>query len=123
MMNLTVEIPDSLFETLRQSCGDLSRAVLEGFAVEGYRSGRLSAAEVGTLLGIENRWETEEFLAQHGAWPAPTADEVTGELEALKKLRRQRSSSAIPRRCAIWRPWGTANSSQRCSRRSLVLPA
>ena len=88
-MNLTVEIPDSLFETLRRSCGDLSRAVLEGFAVEGYRSGRLSAAEVGTLLGHGNRWETEEFLSQRGAWPAPTADEVAGELEALKKLRGQ----------------------------------
>jgi len=75
-MTLTLNIPEPLLRRLEASCTDLPRAVLESFAVESYRSGTLSSAEVGELLGHLSRWETENFLAAHEAWPAPTLDEV-----------------------------------------------
>jgi hypothetical protein len=41
-MNLTVEIPDEI----AGSGGDLSRRILEGFALEEYKSQRISKAQL-----------------------------------------------------------------------------
>jgi hypothetical protein len=84
-MNLTLNIPDPLLRQLEAVCDDVSRAVLEGFAAEAYRTGTLSRAEVGLLLAHESTWETEDFLAAHAAWPAPTFDEIAEDLSALRE--------------------------------------
>jgi serine protease inhibitor ecotin len=58
-MNLTVEIPDELASQLRAAGGDLSRRVLEGFAIEEYQAERLpepispSAASPGCMLKLK----------------------------------------------------------------------
>jgi hypothetical protein len=82
-MELTITIPDQAEGTLRQAFGEnLSRAALEAMAIEGYRSGKLSAFEVQTLLDLENRWETEAWLARHHVhlnydWDDVVADRAT----------------------------------------------
>lgn len=86
-MTVTLDIPDAIGLSLQRSKTDLRRAFLEAIAVEGYRDGTLSAAEVRELLGLETRWETEDFLAAHDAWPAPTEEEVAAGAAALKSLR------------------------------------
>jgi len=87
-MTLTLNIPEPLLRRLEATCTDLPRAVLEGFAAESYRSGTLSRAEVGELLDHQSRWETENFLAAHEAWPAPTLDEVANDIKQLRLMRR-----------------------------------
>jgi predicted HTH domain antitoxin len=63
-MTLNINIPDDAERALRQAWGDgLDRAALEALAVEGYRSGKLSAAEVGRLIGITDRWLVNKWLA------------------------------------------------------------
>jgi hypothetical protein len=84
-MNLTLTIPDPLLRQLEAVCDDVPRAVLEGFAAEAYRTGTLSRAEIGLLLGHESTRETEAFLSAHAAWPAPTFDEVAADLSALRE--------------------------------------
>jgi predicted HTH domain antitoxin len=66
-MQVTIEIPDDLAEELKQNGENISREMLEAFAVEGYRTEKLSRGQVSELLGL-NFWETEEFLKQHGAY-------------------------------------------------------
>jgi len=83
-MTLTLDIPDKLMAALGK---DAPRAVLEGFAVEAYRSGTLSCAEIRQLLGHASRWDTEAFLSSHDAWPDPTTEEVENELNHLLSLR------------------------------------
>ncbi|MFZ4574474.1 MAG: UPF0175 family protein, partial [Phycisphaerales bacterium] len=62
-MQLTLNIPDRLVASLREAFGnDLNRAVLENFAAEGYRTGKLSRFQVQTILGFETRWDTENWL-------------------------------------------------------------
>ena len=61
---------------------------MESLAVEGYRSGRLPSAEVGKMLGHSNRWESEDFLAAHHAWPGTTRQEFEADLTTLERLRR-----------------------------------
>ncbi len=83
-MRLVLHIPDPLLGRLAPAGDDLSRAVLEGFAADAYRSGRLSRAEVGHLLGHHSVWETEELLSRHDAWPAPDLDEALSDLAHLR---------------------------------------
>lgn len=86
-MTLTLQLPDRVAAMLESAWDDLPRATLESLAVEGYRSGRLSCAQVGEMLGHASRWESEAFLSLHGAWPGTTVEEFHSDLAALDKLR------------------------------------
>ncbi len=66
-MQVTIEIPDAVVAQLKLNGRSLSRELLEAFAVEGYRTEKLSRGQVSELLGL-NYWETEEFLREHGAF-------------------------------------------------------
>lgn len=87
-MTITLELPDSAAAVLRSAWDDLPKATLESLAVEGYRSGKLSRAEVGKMLGHSNRWESQDFLAAHQAWPGTTSKELEADLATLDRLRR-----------------------------------
>ncbi|MCL4541996.1 MAG: UPF0175 family protein [Chloroflexi bacterium] len=76
-MKLTVQIPDELAERLGAEGGDLSRRALEALALEEYRSGHLSKAELRQLLGYSTRAALDGFLKAHGVaadhWSAEDA--------------------------------------------------
>lgn len=66
-MTVRLNIPDEAEQTLQEAWGnDLDRAALEALAIEGYRTGKLSRFEVQTLLGLQSRWDTEEWLGSRG---------------------------------------------------------
>jgi hypothetical protein len=48
-MNVTVQIPDDLAKRLAASGDDLSRRAHEGFALEEYKSGHITKAELRRL--------------------------------------------------------------------------
>jgi len=50
-MKLTVYIPDHLASRLSAEGGDLTRRPLEAFAMEEFKSGRLTKPELRQLLG------------------------------------------------------------------------
>lgn len=83
-MTITLNIPDLLAASLSQMQPALPRVILESFAVQGYRQGILSTAQVRTLLAHDSRWETEDFLAAHDAWPDPSAAEVAAGAKSLR---------------------------------------
>ncbi len=62
-MRITVQLPDNLAQR-----PDAARAALEAFAIEGYRSGALSAYQIRTLLGFETGYELDGFLKEHQVW-------------------------------------------------------
>jgi len=86
-MTLTLQIPDRVGALLHSAWDDLPRATLESLAVEGYRSGRLSCAQVGEMLAHTSRWESEAFLSNHGVWPGTTEEEFQSDLASLDHLR------------------------------------
>ncbi|MGY2052308.1 UPF0175 family protein [Methylobacterium sp. JK268] len=67
-MNLTLPIPDDLAERLSSDGEDLARRVLEAFAVEEYRAGRVSLAELRRLLGFGTRSALDAFLKARGIY-------------------------------------------------------
>jgi hypothetical protein len=86
-MTVSLNVPDMLLPSLGTEPADISRAIAEGFAVEAYRSGTLSVAEIAEFLGLESRWAAEEFLSQHSAWPDPTESEIIADLDSIAASR------------------------------------
>ena len=68
VMEITVNLPEDIAHGLEAKWKDLPRAVLESLALEAYRSGALSTAQVRRLLGFETRYQLDGFLRQHGAY-------------------------------------------------------
>ena len=85
-MQVTLEIPDDVAESLGGTSGTMTRTVMEALAVEGYRGGALTTKQVRLLLGHASRWETEDFLSAHGVWPGITAEEAAEDSRALSEL-------------------------------------
>ena len=81
-MQVTVQLPDDLAQRANPA-----REALEAFAIEGYRSGALTAHQVGELLGYGSRWETEAFLKQVQAYLAYGEDDLERDLAVLRAAR------------------------------------
>lgn len=81
-MQVTVEIPDDIAQRLAAYGQNPARATLEAVAIEGYRSGALSAYQTRRLLGFGTRYELDGFLKAHNVW------EHAYNLEDLKQDRQ-----------------------------------
>ena len=88
-MNVAIEIPDDIGRLLAGQAGDLSRAVLEAVAVEAYRSGAMTLAQVQQMLGLRSRWETESFLRRAEAYHDYTMDDLERDIAAIRDASRQ----------------------------------
>jgi len=64
-MEITISLPEDIYESLRDRWGDVPRHALEAIAVEGYRTGALSEAQIRRLLGLETRFEVHALLKEH----------------------------------------------------------
>ena len=85
-MQVTLDIPDLIARQLTPDAEGISRFIVENMAAQAYRSGILSSREVSVLLGHESRWETEDFLSAHDAWPGLTAEEAGEDSRELSRL-------------------------------------
>lgn len=86
-MDLTIQIPDELAGRLAaEGAGDLPRRALEGFALEEYKSGRLTRPEIRRLLGFETGDQLDGFLKAHDVWIDYTMEDLEREREVLRRL-------------------------------------
>ncbi|HLJ45607.1 MAG TPA: UPF0175 family protein [Bryobacteraceae bacterium] len=85
-MDVTVHIPDDLAGPLKAAAGDLSRRALEGLALEEFKSGHLTKAQLRRLLGFETRYELDGFLKAHGILMSVTAEDVRRDVQTLQRL-------------------------------------
>ena len=67
-MQITLNLPQDVAEGLAVKWADLPRAALESLALEGYRAGALTHAQVRRLLGFGSLAEVDGFLKQHGVY-------------------------------------------------------
>jgi predicted HTH domain antitoxin len=88
-VNVAIEIPDDIGHMLAAQAGGLSRAVLEAVAVEAYRSGAITPAQVQRMLGLRSRWETESFLRRAEAYHDYTMDDLERDIAAIRDASRQ----------------------------------
>jgi hypothetical protein len=85
-MKVIVHIPDSSAADLPGTDKDLSRKLLEAYAVEHYRSGELTAHQVKELLGLDTDLEVDGFLKAHGVPSEFTFEGLEREQAALDAL-------------------------------------
>ncbi len=91
-MQVTFNIPDDLASQLLAAGKDASRAALEAFAVESYRSARLTESEVRRMLGYETRMEVHALLAEHDVCLHYNAEHLQQDIAASDRLRAIRTS-------------------------------
>ena len=86
-MNVAIEIPENVSASLRSRWEDVPRHLVEAAAADAYRSGALTAHQVGEWLGHGSRWETEAFLKQAQAWLHYSDDDLERDLAAVRAVR------------------------------------
>ncbi len=81
-MQITLELPDEIAGELE----DLPRALLESFALEGYRSGKLTEGQVRKILGYGTRMQVDEFLKEHGVYLNSTLEDLDRDTETSREF-------------------------------------
>ena len=83
-ISVKVAIPANI---LNDTDTEASRRVVEEFALEAFKSGQLTVAQVRRLLGFETRMQVHEFLAAHGVpWINYPVEDAERERELLNKV-------------------------------------
>jgi hypothetical protein len=86
-MQVILEIPDDMARILTPAGQDPARTTLEAVAIEGYRSGALTAQQTRRLLGFETRYELDGFLKAHSVWEhAYSLEDLEHDRQTLSKL-------------------------------------
>ena len=88
-MTIHINLPEDIARDLATN-EDLSRAVLEAVALEGYRSGKLTQAQVRRLLGYETRLEVDGFLKAHAIYLEYTEEDLERETALSDRLWKKR---------------------------------
>ena len=84
-MQITLELPDEIAGELK----DLSRALVESFALEGYRSGKLTEEQVRKILGYGTRMQVDGFLKEHGVYLTCSLEDLDRDTEASREFSSQ----------------------------------
>ena len=83
-MPVTVSLPDGILSSDNE---DIGRQVLEQVALDGFKSGQLTVAQVRRILNYESRFQVYEFLASHSVpWIEYDTEELEREVETLRAL-------------------------------------
>jgi len=85
-MQVAIELPEDIAESLRAKWKDLPRHTLEALALEGYRSGVLTESQVRRVLGFRSRMEVNSFLRDHGIYYDYTPSEIDREITTNERL-------------------------------------
>jgi len=88
-MNVAIDIPDEVARQLQARSGEVSRAVLEAVAIQAYRDGLITPAQVQQMLGLGSRWETEALLHRAEAYHDYTMDDLERDLAAIRAASRR----------------------------------
>jgi hypothetical protein len=81
-VQITLELPDEIAGGLN----DLPRTLLESFALEGYRSGKLTEEQVRRILGYGTRMQVDGFLKEHGVYLNSTLEDLDRDTQTSREF-------------------------------------
>jgi hypothetical protein len=84
-MEVTIHIPDDLATRLG-AANNLPRRVLEALAVDEFRLGRLTQADLRRLLGFATRQALDAFLKAHEVYLPYTVEDLNRDRDDLERL-------------------------------------
>jgi hypothetical protein len=85
-MNIAIEVPEDITPHLQAKWGDISQRALEALALEAYRDGAITEAQVQRMLNLSSRWEVEKFLKQEQAYLDYTEVDLERDIQALRQV-------------------------------------
>lgn len=92
-MSVTIELPEEIEQQLETEWGDLPRRALEALAIEGYRSGALTQAQVRRMLGYETSMEVDGLLKQAGLYLEQSIEDVERDTATSRRISSQHRST------------------------------
>ncbi len=84
-MEVTINLPEDVARVFSANGADIAREILEATALEGYREGKLSRAQIGRMLHL-NRFETDAFLKTHDIPLNYSSEDLEQDRQTLDKL-------------------------------------
>ncbi len=84
-MEITLRIPDELARLIGRT-GDVERRALEALALDEFRQGHLSRAELRQLLSFATRGKLDTFLTEHGILGTYTPADLERDRRDLARL-------------------------------------
>ncbi|MDJ0636960.1 MAG: UPF0175 family protein [Xenococcaceae cyanobacterium MO_188.B29] len=85
-MQIKIDIPEAIGQQLIAQWGNLAQRAKEALAIEAYRSGSLTSAQIQSLLNLSSRWEVEEFLKNSQAYLDYTESDLEQDRQTLNNL-------------------------------------
>jgi hypothetical protein len=101
-MRIWLDLPDDLVQQLGGQ--DLSRAALEGLAIDAYRMNRITGHQLCQLVDIPSRYELDAFLKHHGVPLEYTIEDFERESDTSARLWRKRRDELATERERERRP-------------------
>ena len=86
MTNVSIAIPDDVMHQLESQWTDIAQRTLEALAIESYRRGILTSAEVQRMLNMRSRWEVEALLKRSRAYLDYTEADLEQDIQTLESL-------------------------------------
>lgn len=84
-MEVTINIPEDVVQVFLKNGENIEREVLEATALEGYREGKLSHAQVGRMLNLR-RFAVDDFLKAHDVPLHYSIEDLEEDRQTLNKL-------------------------------------
>ncbi len=88
-MNLSIAVPDDLLQRLQNQWGNVSKRTLEALAIEAYRTGSLTSAEIQRMLKFSSRWQVDSFLKHAQLYFDYSEQDLQHDIEIIRRLGLQ----------------------------------
>ena len=85
-MKVTIQLPGDISAALEAQWDNVPRRSLEAIAIEGYRTGGLTEAQVRRLLELDTRFQVHALLKEHHVPLRYTEADVEDDLSAHREL-------------------------------------
>jgi hypothetical protein len=85
-MKVTIQLPQDISAALEAQWDNVPRRSLEAIAIEGYRTGGLTEAQVRRLLELDSRFQVHALLKEHHVPLRYTEADVEDDLSAHREL-------------------------------------
>ena len=80
-MEVTINLPEDVAKVFSADGKSIEREVLEATALEGYREGNLSQAQVRRMLGYQTDMQVDAFLKEHEIYLEYDLDDIKRETD------------------------------------------
>lgn len=85
-MTISFELPPDLERDLAELFDNVSQSAKEAFIIQGYQDRRFGISMVRRLLGVETRWDAEQWLSNHQVCTNYSAQDLDDDRQTIHQV-------------------------------------